>query len=47
MYSCRVKADGNSDVHDFGVILMEIITGTAITSENDVSVIKDLVNDAL
>lgn len=44
---CRVKGDGNSDVHDFGVILMEIITGTAITSENDVSVIKDLFQVAI
>lgn len=37
-----VKQDDKSDVYDFGVILLEIIAGREITSDNDVSVMKDL-----
>ncbi|KAL2943007.1 hypothetical protein RDABS01_031355 [Bienertia sinuspersici] len=37
-----VKQDEKSDVYDFGVILLEIISGRAITSDNEASVVKDL-----
>lgn len=37
-----VKQDDKSDIYDFGVILLEIITGREPTSHNDVSVVKDL-----
>ncbi|XP_021773393.1 probable inactive leucine-rich repeat receptor-like protein kinase At3g03770 [Chenopodium quinoa] len=37
-----VKQDEKSDVYDFGVILLEIIVGREITSDNDISVVKDL-----
>lgn len=39
-----MKQDDKSDVYDFGVILLEIIAGREITSDNDVSVMKDLVS---
>lgn len=40
-----MKQDEKSDVYDLGVILLEIIAGSEITSDNDVSVVKDLVSD--
>ncbi|CAO2833066.1 unnamed protein product [Amaranthus hypochondriacus] len=38
----EMKLDENSDAYAFGVILSELIAGRAITTDNEVSVIKDL-----
>ncbi|XP_068635502.1 probable inactive leucine-rich repeat receptor-like protein kinase At3g03770 [Aristolochia californica] len=36
----RVKQDDKTDMYDFGVILLELITGTLITSQDDVDALK-------
>ena len=40
---CRIEQDDKSDVYDIGIILIEIIVGRPITSEN-VVLVKDLVS---
>lgn len=40
---CRTEQDDKSDVYDIGIILIEIIVGRPITSENVVVLVKDLV----
>ena len=39
-----MKLVENNDAYAFGVILSELIAGRAITTDNEVSVIKDLVS---
>lgn len=41
---CRTEQDDKSDVYDIGIILIEIIVGRPITSENVVVLVKDLVS---
>ncbi|GMJ14383.1 hypothetical protein like AT3G03770 [Hibiscus trionum] len=38
----REKDEDKGDIHDFGVILLEILVGRPIISENDVMVVKDI-----
>ncbi|GMH11231.1 hypothetical protein Nepgr_013072 [Nepenthes gracilis] len=42
-----VKQDEKSDVYDFGVILLEIIAGRDIASNNEVDVVKDLFQEGI
>ncbi|KAK8517070.1 hypothetical protein V6N13_092348 [Hibiscus sabdariffa] len=38
----RAKDEDKDDIHDFGVILLEILVGRPIVSRNDVMVVKDI-----
>ncbi|XP_039060173.1 probable inactive leucine-rich repeat receptor-like protein kinase At3g03770 [Hibiscus syriacus] len=38
----RAKDEEKDDIHDFGVILLEILVGRPIISQNDVMVVKDI-----
>ncbi|KAL4366891.1 hypothetical protein GQ457_05G032790 [Hibiscus cannabinus] len=38
----RGKDEDKDDIHDFGVILLEILVGRPIVSQNDVMVVKDI-----
>ncbi|MFX6573725.1 hypothetical protein ABTG52_12210, partial [Acinetobacter baumannii] len=40
--SARAKNQDKLDIYDFGVILLEVISGKPIDSENEVEVLKDL-----
>ncbi|KAF9661222.1 hypothetical protein SADUNF_Sadunf19G0045800 [Salix dunnii] len=39
--SARINQDPKVDVYDFGLILLEIITGRSLTSKNEVAVLRD------
>lgn len=39
---CRVQDEDKSDVYDIGVILLEIIIGRPITSQNEVVIAKNI-----
>lgn len=41
---CRVNHKDKNDVYDIGAILLEIILGRQITSQNEVHVSRDLVS---
>lgn len=41
----RMKHDDGTDVHDFGVILLEMIKGRSIKSKTQVEVLKDQVKE--
>ncbi|KAM5551133.1 putative inactive leucine-rich repeat receptor-like protein kinase [Rosa sericea] len=46
-FQARVKHECKNDVHDFGVILLEIILGRPIMFQNEVGVLKDLLRVSL
>lgn len=41
---CRENHKDKNDVYDIGVILLEMIVGRTLMSENDVEVTKDIVS---
>ena len=43
-FFCRVNDKDKNDVYDIGAILLEIILGRQITSQNEVHVSRDLVS---
>ena len=40
----RANHDDKDDVHDIGIILLEILVGRPIMSQNEVMVVKDIVS---
>ncbi|PIN20695.1 Serine/threonine protein kinase [Handroanthus impetiginosus] len=45
--SARAKNQDKSDIYDFGIMLLEIISGRLIDSRNELEIVKDQLQDSL